>query len=128
MKKRTKKRTLHVNLFGGPGVGKSTLALQLTAFFKLLGYSVDMTMEYAKECVYDENYKALDDQLHVAGEQHKRMNRLDGNVDIAIHDSPFIMGLNYCCDTKIHTDSFETFMINQFKRYNNYNIYIKLQK
>jgi len=120
-------KTIHINLFGGPGVGKSTLALRLATYFKLKGVSVDLTMEFAKECVYDKNFDVLKDQFYIAGEQHKRMKRLDNSVTIAIHDSPFIMGLTYCTVDEYHK-SFETFMFNQFLKYNNYNIFLQNNK
>lgn len=113
---------LHINIFAGPGVGKSTLAMGLTAELKKRQFSADMTQEYAKELVYDENYLLLDDQLHVAGEQYRRMNRLDRCVKIAVHDSPFVMGVNYCNDRHICHLEFNNFMVSQFKRFNNLNI------
>ena len=38
-----------VNLYGGPGAGKSTAALQLVAELKKRGINADYVSEYAKE-------------------------------------------------------------------------------
>lgn len=115
-------KTLNVNLFGGPSVGKSATCTGVHNALKLKGYNADLTQEYAKELVYGKDWVRLSDQLSVAGEQHHRMFRLQGEVDIAVHDSPFIMGLNYCCDTKMPVLQFSEFLVGQFNRYRNLNI------
>ncbi len=119
------KNALHINFFAGPGVGKSTLAMELTSLLKKKGIDADMTQEYAKELIYDESYELLNDQLHVAGEQHRRMKRLDRCVEVAVHDSPFVMGLNYCDANHIAHVEFNDFMIEQYNRYNNLNIFLE---
>lgn len=119
------KHTLNVNLFGGPGVGKSRTAAAIFDRLKMLGKKVDITQEFAKELVYAKDWFRLSDQLLVAGEQHHRMFRLLNNVDYAIHDSPFIMGMPYCCETKIPVVEFNSYLREQFNRYNNLNILLK---
>ena len=43
------KETLVVNLFGGPGTGKSTMMAGIFAKLKSLGYDCEMCVEFAKE-------------------------------------------------------------------------------
>ena len=43
------KNTLVVNLFGGPGTGKSTTMAHVFAELKWRGYDCEMSNEYAKE-------------------------------------------------------------------------------
>ena len=42
------KKTLVINLFGGPGVGKSTLCASVFAKLKIMGIDCEMATEYAK--------------------------------------------------------------------------------
>lgn len=121
-------KTLNVNLFGGPCVGKSATCSGVHNALKLDGYNADLTTEYAKDLVYGEEWVRLSDQLSVAGEQHHRMFRLQGKVDVAVHDSPFIMGINYCCDTRMPVLQFSEFLVGQFNRYRNLNIMLVRNK
>lgn len=122
------KSAININLFGGPGVGKSRTAAAVFDRLKMLGKKVDMTQEFAKELVYSEDWFRLSDQLLVAGEQHHRMYRLLNKVDYAVHDSPFIMGMSYCCETKIPIAEFNAYLKEQFNRYNNVNILLRRNK
>ena len=118
----TKTRALNINFFGGPCVGKSATSAGVFNELKIRGHNVDITLEYAKDLVYGEEWVKLSDQLAVAGEQHHRMFRLQDKVEYAVHDSPFIMGLNYSCNSKLPKLEFATFLVGQFNRYQNYNI------
>lgn len=50
-------KTLVVNLFAGPGAGKTTCAWEIAAELKKLGVHTEYVPEYAKELVWDEDYK-----------------------------------------------------------------------
>jgi len=93
------KKTLFVNIFGGPGAGKSTVAAGLFWYMKtqfgISNLSVELVREYAKELVWLENYDVLKNQVYVTGKQYHRMKMLDSKVDIAISDSPILVGLAY---------------------------------
>ena len=43
---------LHINFFGGPGVGKSTLAAQLFGYLKAKGFDVELAQEFIKTWAY----------------------------------------------------------------------------
>ena len=45
--------TLVINLFSGPGVGKSTTAAMVFAKLKMNGVDCEMALEFAKEKVWD---------------------------------------------------------------------------
>ena len=42
-----------INLLGGPGCGKSTVAAGIFHQLKSLGYSTELVTEYVKDIVYD---------------------------------------------------------------------------
>lgn len=114
---------LNINLFGGPGTGKSTIAAELFSKMKINNYKVELLQEYAKDLTYGKDSVKLSDPLHVLGEQHHRLFRLQGKVDYVIHDSPFIMGLAYL-DTEgiIPVNTFKTFTLELFNKYDSINI------
>ena len=45
--------SVHVNVFGGPGSGKSTMAYAVAAELKARGYTAECVGEVAKDCIYD---------------------------------------------------------------------------
>jgi len=59
------------------------------------------------------------------GEQHHRTFRLKDQVDIVIHDSPFIMGLTYIEEWQDYHDHFLAFAKGLFNSYNNINIFLE---
>ena len=86
---------LVINLFGGPGVGKSTLAAQVYAELSKLGYNTEYVGEFAKDVIWSDCQGLLQDQLLVAANQNHRIMRLDGKVDIVVTDSPSLLGVVY---------------------------------
>ena len=46
-------QTVVINLFGGPGAGKSTCAMEICSELKKHGLSAEYVQEYAKELVYE---------------------------------------------------------------------------
>jgi nicotinamide riboside kinase len=117
---------VNINLFGGPSVGKSTCAYELFPKMKKHDYKVEFVPEYAKELTYGKDYTKLSDQLLILGEQHHRLFRLAGEVDMVIHDSPFIMGLVYLeDDPHLPKKEYKKLIVKMFKSYSNLNIFIE---
>lgn len=117
---------ININLFGGPGLGKSTSAAGLFYQMKIQNYKVEFIPEYAKELTYGNDYTRLSDQLHILGEQHHRMFRLRDKVDFLIHDSPFLMGLTYLRkdDPHLPSEIYESLVVEMFNSYDNLNIFL----
>lgn len=84
-----------INLFGGPGTGKSTTAAGLFNRMKIMGYNVELTTEYAKDMVWEGRDNVLSDQVYILAKQNRKLARLAGKVDFVIMDSPIILGLMY---------------------------------
>jgi hypothetical protein len=88
-------KLLVVNLFAGPGAGKSTIAANVFAELKWAGVNCELVTEYAKDKVWEGSEKVLDNQVYVFGKQVQRLHRLVGKVDVAITDSPIILSMYY---------------------------------
>lgn len=82
--------TTYINLFGGPGVGKSTAAAELFSRFKKQGKSVELVTEFAKDLVWENRQSTLEIQPYVSMKQFRNLARLKGKVDYVITDSPII--------------------------------------
>ncbi len=118
-----------INLFGGPGSGKSTTAAGL--FFKMKldnrVKSVELVTEFAKDLVYAGRTEELrDNQLYITAKQHSRMQRLVGKVDYIITDSPLIQSIMYTPED--YFNSFKQLVIEVYSSFTNLNIFINRVK
>lgn len=84
-----------VNLFGGPGCGKSTGAAYIFARLKERGANVELVTEFAKDLVWDGS-GGIADQAYVLGNQFHRLYRCErAGVQVAVTDSPLLLSLVY---------------------------------
>lgn len=113
-----------INLFGGPGSGKSTTAAALFALMKKQGLSVELVSEYAKQMVFEDRLNVLEeDQLYVFAKQHRKIFTLRNTVDYVITDSPFVQGFSYLKDDAIYEKGhFKDLILSTFNKYPNVNV------
>lgn len=94
-------KTKVVNLFGGPGTGKSTTAAGLFAELKLRGVNCELVSEYAKDKAWELGSTSIGTpmvfqaQEYIFAKQHFRFRRCARDVDLIITDSPLLLGLIY---------------------------------
>lgn len=115
--------TTVINLFGGPGCGKSTAKAGLFFEMKHLGYKVEMIEEYAKELTYEGDFGTMENEMFMLAEQDRRQRRLLGKVDYIITDSPLLKSVFYVrgiYDSKAYVDHIYTL----FDSYTNYNVWL----
>ena len=119
-----KVNTLFVNLYGGPGSGKSTTAARVFSDLKSEGYNAELVTEYAKELVWGDSLGALEFQPYVTSKQAYRQYRLlKAGLEVVVTDSPLLLGAIYQgwgCDK-----SWEVFLVRLYRRFNNLNIFIE---
>jgi len=118
-----------INLFGGPGSGKSTTAAGL--FFKMKTdnrvKSVELVTEFAKDMVYAGRTEELrDNQLYITAKQYGRMQRLVGKVDYIITDSPLVQSIMYTPEDYFH--SFKQLVLEVYNSFDNFNVFINRVK
>jgi len=85
-----------INLYGGPGSGKSTTAAGLFYKMKLKHMKVELVTEYAKDLVYSNRLDdMLDQQEYIFAKQNAKLHRLRDHVDYVITDSPLLLSVVY---------------------------------
>lgn len=80
--------SLVVNLYGGPGAGKSTTAALLFATLKGNGINAELIQEIAKQWAWEKRKPVSFDQFYFFGQQSRKEYSLFGSVDVIITDSP----------------------------------------
>ncbi len=118
-----------INLFGGPGIGKSTQASGLFTEMKKHHMSVEYTYEFPKEVAWEGNVSQLRDQFFITANQHRNISRLYGKVEYIIVDSPIVLGCFYeqrygegYPASFYSTTGLSKFLWNLFNQYENINI------
>jgi len=121
-----------INLFGGPGIGKSSIAAGLTYKLKKQHITCDNPYEFPKLLAWDENHSAIRDQLFVLANQHRGIVKSYGKVDYIILDSPILLSLTYKSFYKsndypatLYGESFDNMVLDIYNRYDNINIVLK---
>ena len=117
-----KRNTLIINLYGGPGAGKSTFMANLFYRLKCKGIDVEMAPEYAKDVVWEERNQYFDEQIYIFAKQLHRINRVNGKVEVCICDSPLQNSYIYL---KEDYPELKALIDREFARFNNLNFYVK---
>lgn len=114
-----------INLLGPPGAGKSTTAAGLFYMMKLKDLKVELVTEYAKDLVYEDRLRNLD-QNYMFAKQYRRQARLRGKVDYIVTDSPLLFSLYYA--PKDFPESFKSFVRDTIKTFDNVYFFINRVK
>lgn len=118
--------TLVVNLYGGPGAGKSTIAAQLFAKLKWDGCICELVTEYAKRLTWQKSGEVLKDQIHVFGEQQHMLKILNDQVNVIITDSPILLSMIYgdAFLTPSQRQALDALVIRTWNTYDNLDIFL----
>lgn len=94
------RNTICINLFGGPAIGKSTVAAELFAEIKKRHLEAEIVFEYAKDLIWDgREHVVIENQIAVLAGQWNRIHRLIGKVDLILCDSPILLCSTYAPDS-----------------------------
>lgn len=89
------KKTKVINLVGGPGAGKSTIASGVFNLLKMNRKDAELVNEYPKALVWEERKKTFDDSLYLFAKQAHIQYSINGKVDYMVTDRPLIMSNMY---------------------------------
>lgn len=121
------KKPIVVNLFAGPGAGKSTAAAYIFSQLKMKGINCELITEFAKDKTWEKNYSALRCQEYVFGKQSYKMDRCRDQVDVIITDSPLPLGIFYN-QNPVLGRHYESLVMDVFNTYDNLNFFINRKK
>jgi hypothetical protein len=119
------RKTLIVNLFAGPGTGKSTTCAGIFFALKNLQVDCEIAHEYAKDLVWEKRTKTFENQIYLFAKQYHRIFTLLGQVDVVITDCPILLSPVY--DTEARS-TFEKLVVEEHNKMWNYNVFLKRKK
>lgn len=115
---------LVVNLTGGPGCGKSTVAAGVYNKLKKVGVNVEYVGEYAKDKVWDRHFSVFDDQIYIFAKQYHKIFRLKDQVDVVITDSPILLTLYYNKDKGAIGSALQSLVLATHFSFDNMNFFL----
>lgn len=116
-----------INLFGGPGAGKTTLAAALFHSLKVLHLNAEIISEFPKDMIVEQNAQALDNQFYITANQGYRIWCAAKVYDYVIVDSPVLLGAIYNKNQNIAVE-FNAFLLKYHNEFDNVNIFLKRAK
>lgn len=117
-----------INIIGGPGVGKTTIAAGIFESLKKKHLFIEYVQEYAKKLVLLQDFESLNNQYMVSLKQYKLFKIMVGHIDYIITDGPLIHGLYYNRnnpDNTSNVEKTEAKILELVGRFNNINIVIE---
>lgn len=121
-------KTTVINLIGSPGTGKSTIASELFAKMKWLGYDVELVSEYAKELVWEQRHETFKNELYIFAKQQHRLFRLQGKVKYIITDRPLLLSIFYNDKYGSKSDNFRNMVLEEINKFENIDIFLNRTK
>lgn len=88
-------KTTIINVYGGPGAGKSTSAAYLYYLLKIAGENVELVREYVKDWAWEGRKFGAYDEIYFLGKQVRHESMLFGKVDWIMTDAPVYMTAYY---------------------------------
>lgn len=114
---------LVINLFGGPGVGKSTMASRIFSALKELDVEAAAPEEHAKTAIWTGQSWLLRHQTIMLGKTLETVLTLRDKVDVIVIDSPILLCSVYAAPDE--PDAFHALCVESHKRFDRVNIMIE---
>ena len=118
-----------VNMYAGPGAGKTTTAVGIFTILKLHNIESEYVPEFAKDLVWEERAKTFRNQFYLYGKQQHRLWRCSDAVELIVTDAPLlhnnIYGIIY---NREGSDKFYDYIFDEIAQYNNINFFIERHK
>jgi hypothetical protein len=113
-----------INMFGGPGSGKTSGAIGTTWEMIKAGLRVEFFHEYAKIPAYEQNKAQFEDQLLLTAQQNRPLWLIKNKVDFVVSDSPLIQSIQYKPDDYF-PEFYNDFIFELWDYYDNVNFFVK---
>lgn len=115
-----------VNLFGGPGTGKSRIALELAGRLKGKGMDVEYVDEWIKKAAWLGYHDLFNQPDMIAANQRRKLETVKDHCSIVITDSPLVITVPYAQHyvTDWPQKPFQEMILSLFSTYNNYNVWV----
>jgi hypothetical protein len=93
-----------INLFGGPGCGKSITATNIRAQLGFMGYNIELVEEFIKDWTYIHRAPTGSDNFFIQASQIQKEDiRLRDGVNLIVSDAPIFLHYFYA---SYHKDPF----------------------
>lgn len=84
-----------INIIGGPGCDKSLFTSAIILYLNLHNKTVELVPDFAKSLVWQKDYEALKNQYHIAQQQFRMLDLLDGQVQYLVTECSLPQVLYY---------------------------------
>ena len=84
-----------INIIGGPGCDKSLFTSAIILYLSLHQKTVEQIPDFAKSLVWQKDYEALKNQYHIAQQQFRMIELLDGQVQYLVTECSLPQVLYY---------------------------------
>ena len=119
--------TMRINIWGSPGVGKSTIACKIFSHLKADGYNIELVLEYIKKWTYIDRMPQGFDQYYISAKQmHREYIALSAGFDHIVTDCPVLLNCFYAeyCNLSF-SKSLIDIALEFEKKYPSFNIFVK---
>lgn len=113
-----------INLFGGPGVGKTTVAMEVFTALNRQQHKVEYVDEYAKGLTWDKSFKVMENQRLIFANQHQQFYRLRDTIEIVVTDAPLFNSIVYSGKSD-KNKTFHADVFHEFNEYKNLNFFLR---
>ncbi len=117
-----------INIIGGPGCDKSLFTSAIILHLSLHQKTVEQIPDFAKSLVWQKDYEALKNQYHIAQQQFRMIELLDGQVQYLVTECSLPQVLYYnehypdniCDRAKTRSQ-----ILDWYKQHNNVNVLVE---
>ena len=117
-----------INIIGGPGCDKSLFTSAIILYLSLHQKTVEQIPDFAKSLVWQKDYEALKNQYHIAQQQFRMIELLDGQVQYLVTECslPQILYYNeHYLDNICDRAKTRSQILNWYKQHNNVNVLVE---